>query len=154
MISNLRGEMTGAPSSLLNVCTSVFWSNGAFVSVLLPFMCVCVHRFRQGRIIDMLAVNISLLLSSVIMCKHSQLHRFCTSKSVLKVSRSTTIITINCLKWCHLSQRRLGLKTTSLKMKKICRCGVRKKWAYQTSVARASSPLEASGSVLQQLLLA
>ncbi len=36
---------------------------------------------------------------------------------------------INCLKWCHLSQHQLGLK-------KIWRCGVRKKWAYQTSVSR------------------
>ncbi len=51
---------------------------------------------------------------------------------------------INCHKWCHLSQHRLRLKTTSLKMKKIWGCGVRKKWAYQTSVTRSSSLLKAS----------
>ncbi len=52
----------------------------------------------------------------------------------------------NVLKWCHLSQRLLGLKTTSLKMKKILGCGVREKWAYQTSVApHLCSRLEAPG---------
>ncbi len=51
---------------------------------------------------------------------------------------------INGLRWCHLSQRRLGLKTICLRMKKIWGCGVRKKWAYQTSVARSSSLLEAT----------
>ena len=40
MITNLRGGMTGARGSLLNVCVSVSLSNGAFVSVFL-LLCVC-----------------------------------------------------------------------------------------------------------------
>ncbi len=37
-----------------------------------------------------------------------------------------------------------SLQTTSLKMKNIWGCGVRKKWAHQTSVARSSSLFEAT----------
>ncbi len=51
---------------------------------------------------------------------------------------------------CPLSQHWLGLKTSSLKMKKCGGVvgGVRKKWTYQTFVAHSSSPLQASGLTL------
>lgn len=50
---------------------------------------------------------------------------------------------INCLKWFHLSQRRLGPKTTRLKMKKPQ--GVELERSEPTSVTRSSSLLEARG---------
>lgn len=49
---------------------------------------------------------------------------------------------INVHKWCHLSQRRFWLKTTSLKVEQIWKCDVREEWAL--SVARFSSLLEAT----------
>ncbi len=49
----------------------------------------------------------------------------------------------NVLKW--LSQHLLGVKTTSLKIKKIWKFEM---WAYQTSVARFSSLLQARGYII------
>ncbi len=43
----------------------------------------------------------------------------------MEVERSLT----NCLKWCHLSQRRLGLKTTKFENAKI-----RKKWGVRKKI--------------------
>lgn len=56
-------------------------------------------------------------------------------KSCVKPFVAPEIVLQSMTNWCHLSQCRLGLKTTRLKKKKICGCWVRKKYVYKTSVA-------------------